>query len=112
VKNIETLLTELSPERRREVEELAEAMVAVMQLAELREARGMTQAELADALQISQPAVSKIENGADLHLSTLNRYVRALGGTLHLEAIFPDQTVDLSLPLASRTEPLRSRRRP
>jgi DNA-binding XRE family transcriptional regulator len=52
VKNIETLL--------------AEAMVAVMRLAELREARGVTQADLADALKISQPAVSKIENGADL----------------------------------------------
>jgi transcriptional regulator with XRE-family HTH domain len=84
VKNIETLL--------------AEAMVAVMRLAELREARGVTQADLADALKISQPAVSKIENGADLHLSTLHRYVRALGGTLRLEAIFPDQTADLSLP--------------
>jgi transcriptional regulator with XRE-family HTH domain len=98
VNNIDTLLAELPPKRRREVEELAEAMAVVMHLAQLREARCVTQADLAKALRVSQPAVSKIENNSDVLLSTLNRYVGALGGTLRLEAVFPDQTVDLSIP--------------
>jgi transcriptional regulator with XRE-family HTH domain len=96
MKNLDALLTELSPERRQTVDELADAMIAVMRLAELREARCVTQAGLAGALHISEPAVSKIENSTDLHLSTLTRYVSALGGTLRLEVIFPDQTIDLS----------------
>lgn len=78
------------PERRERVERIEEAYDALLNLADLREARGITQAQLAEMLDVSQPAVSKIERGENVGLSTLIRYVQALGGHLELKASFPD----------------------
>ena len=41
--------------------------------------------------------VSKIENRADMKIGTLHDYVKALGGTLEIRAVFPEKTVDLVL---------------
>lgn len=69
---------------------------AVLRLAELRERRGITQEQLAQAMAVKQPYISKIERHGDLYLSTLTNYVAALGGELHLRAVFPDEEeVDL-----------------
>lgn len=57
-------------------------------LAELRRNLGITQTELASRLRISQSDLSKLERRADWRLSTLRRYVTALGGDLRLTAIF------------------------
>lgn len=94
------------PERRERVEEFGRAYDAVLGLGSLREARGITQAQVAGSLGVSQPNVSKIENKEDVHLSTLHGYVEALGGHLEVNAIFPDQTVSLTLP----DEPKKGRR--
>jgi transcriptional regulator with XRE-family HTH domain len=59
-------------------------------LSQLRHARRLTQNQLAAALQVSQAQVSRIENQADLYLSTLRSYVAAMGGELQLRAVFPD----------------------
>jgi transcriptional regulator with XRE-family HTH domain len=59
-------------------------------LSQLRRARRLTQNQLAAALGVSQAQVSRIENQADLYLSTLRSYVEAMGGELHLRAVFPD----------------------
>jgi DNA-binding Xre family transcriptional regulator len=66
-------------------------------LAELRQARALTQADLAKMLSVSQAQVSRIENQADLYLSTLQNYVRALGGSLELVGVFGPSRVVLSL---------------
>jgi transcriptional regulator with XRE-family HTH domain len=58
------------------------------QLAEIRKAVGMTQAELAKQLKQGRGSVSNIENAADMYLTTLQKYVEALGGELHLTATF------------------------
>lgn len=78
------------PERRERVERIEEAYDALLNLADLREARGVTQVQLAGMLGVSQPAVSKIERGENVSFSTLIRYVQALGGHLELKASFPD----------------------
>jgi len=71
---------------------------AVLRLAELREQRGATQEQLARAMEVSQPFVSKIERNDDWYVSTLSNYVGALGGELRLCAVFPDQQqVDLDV---------------
>jgi len=64
-------------------------------VAQLRIARGVTQADLARALEVSQSTISQTEHRADAQLSTLARYVEALGGHLEIAAVFPDQTVTL-----------------
>lgn len=68
-------------------------MDAETMLHELRERRGVSQAQLAAALETSQPNVSRIEREDDVYLSTLSRYVVALGGRIEVNAVFPDETV-------------------
>ena len=63
-----------------------------MTLKDLRRARDMTQAHLARQLGRSQVTVAQIEKRTNLLLSTLRRYVEAMGGgRLDLVAQFPHQ---------------------
>jgi hypothetical protein len=50
----------------------------------------MTQDQLAATLEIAQGDVSKIEHRTDIYLSTLRRYIEAMGGELKIVASFPD----------------------
>lgn len=59
-------------------------------LAELRKARNLTQVTLAEALDTTQGEVSRVERQSDLYLSTLSRFVEAMGGELELSVRFPD----------------------
>lgn len=88
------------PARRARVDEHKQAILAAMCLSQLRKARGLTQLQLAEQLGVSQVDVSRIENADDTQLSTLRRYVDALGGHLELRAVFVDDTqpVRLTLP--------------
>ncbi len=70
--------------------------MASMPLEELRKARQMTQAKLADALGVNQGEVSKIEHRTDIYLSTLADYVEALGGKLEIRAVFPDREMRIT----------------
>ncbi len=90
------------PERRRRAEASrreAEGEQAVYEqsLAELRRARAFTQAQLADALDVPQSQISRIEHQAELYISTLARYLEAMGGHLELVGVFGDQRVPLAL---------------
>ena len=58
-------------------------------LRELRQLAGKGQADIASALNIKQPSVSKIEKQTDMHISTLRHYVEALGGELELMVKLP-----------------------
>jgi predicted transcriptional regulator len=74
--------TTVDEHKRRMLEE-----VRAYQLRELREARGLTQIELANALDVSQNRVSRLEHGdiERTQVDTLRRYVEGLGGRLHIE---------------------------
>lgn len=66
-----------------------------MTLTELRESRGVTQTQIAEHLTTSRPNVSRIEREDDLRVSTLSRYIDALGGQMEVRAVFPDKAVTL-----------------
>lgn len=66
-----------------------------MDLKAMRELLGKTQVELAAALKMSQGQVSETERREDLLLSTLRRYVEALGGELEVIANFGDKRIRL-----------------
>jgi transcriptional regulator with XRE-family HTH domain len=89
-KKWDDLKKKMAPAARARVNARVRATLASMPLAEIRKAVGMTQAELAEHLDAGQGSVSKIERAADMYLSTLRKYVEALGGELHLTAQFPD----------------------
>ncbi|TXD36525.1 helix-turn-helix transcriptional regulator [Lujinxingia vulgaris] len=75
-----------------------EALAAVMELnlKALRKEIGLTQQELADRLEMAQAQVSHIENRDDFLLSTLRRYVEALGGDIEMFATFGEKRIKLS----------------
>ena len=82
---LDEYLASKGPEFRKEVDKQYSEMAMEYSLSRLREELQMSQKELANNLNISQPAVCKIEkNAEDVKLSTLIKYVNALGGHLSL----------------------------
>lgn len=59
----------------------------------LRQSQKVTQAQLARLLRVKQASISKIENRADMHISTLRNIVSKLGADLEIRAVFPDGVV-------------------
>ena len=86
----------MTPEAIARAEARAAAMRAEMPLQEMRRARVMSQAQLASALEMTQPEVSKIEKRTDMYVSTLRSYVEAMGGELEIVAHFPDGDVRIT----------------
>jgi len=87
-----------NPVRRARVEHYRRAITDALALAELREAKHVTQQQVAEALGVSQANVSRIEHQDDVYLSTLSNYVAALSGRLEVSAVFPDDSVALLEP--------------
>ncbi len=79
----------LSAEQLSQAEMQAKDIMAEMLLAEVRKSVGLTQEELAVALGITQPSLSKLENQDDMQVSTLHRLIQALGGQLEIIAHLP-----------------------
>ena len=83
-----------------------------MTLRDLRKAHDLTQARMAQALNISQDGVSRLEKRSDFLLSTLRAYVEAMGGRLRLVAEFPDRKAVVVSGLDSLGErPLSARKK-
>src|SRR3712207_5594695 len=83
------------PERAARIAEETRPILDASALARLRESRSLTQAALAEAMQVSQARISHIERQDDFYLSTLIEYVRCMGGELRISVVFPDETVEL-----------------
>lgn len=95
-KNFKTLREKMSPDSRARSRALADKYRAEMPLDELREAREMTQMHLARILKVNQAAVSKLERRTDMYVSTLQDFVRAMGGELKITAHFQDGVVEIN----------------
>lgn len=94
-KNFSALKAALSPESQSKVTQKTEQMLQEMPLHELRQARGLSQKMMAEALHIQQPAVAKIEKRTDMYLSTLRSHIQAMGGELEIVARFPEGSVKI-----------------
>ncbi|MGH2862975.1 MAG: helix-turn-helix domain-containing protein [Solirubrobacteraceae bacterium] len=71
-----------------------------LRLALLREHAGINHTDLAERLGTSQPNASQPESSDDLYLSSIARYVHALGGHLEVTAVIGDTSVKLVDDLA------------
>ena len=81
----------LSPERRARIKSRAAELIAEeVALRDLRRAKHVTQEQVAERLGGRQVYVSRLEKRADMKLSTLRDYVRAIGGDLQLMVTFPE----------------------
>ena len=94
-RNFKELQEAMSPERRARVEVRVNEALRTMALDELREARKLTQTQLASLLHVDQGSVSKMERRTDMYISTLRSYIEAMGGALHIRAVFPDGEVQI-----------------
>ena len=70
-------------------------LLAEMVLGELRKASGLSQKALAGKLRMKQPSLSKLENAADMQVTTLQKIVAAMGGEVEIVAKFPKRNVRL-----------------
>ena len=86
---------ELSPEAEERIRKSVEEAAGVMALQQLREARGLTQVNLAKVLNVNQGAVSRLEKRTDMYVSTLRNFIQAMGGQLQVKAIFPEGEVQI-----------------
>jgi DNA-binding phage protein len=87
--------SKLSPERRARIQAEVEQELLEMNLQELRKAAGVTQADVAAKTGMAQADVSRTESREDHRLSTLRRYVEALGGELEVSAVVNGHRVRL-----------------
>lgn len=91
-RNLNQIIAELPPKRQQRIEgRYQELKQEVESLRELRQIAGKAQLDIATALKIKQPSVSKIEKQADMYLSTLRSYVKAIGGELELVVKLPER---------------------
>ena len=99
---------ELSPEEEAELVDLraeAASEAVAYSLGELRQARAMTQIELADRLKRAQPTISEMENTNDHLISTVRSVVESLGGRLEIAAVFDDERIPIVAPPRPQTAP-------
>jgi DNA-binding XRE family transcriptional regulator len=92
VKKLERILSELPARERKRVDRrFRELRDEVENLRRLRELADRSQVEIAGALGLKQPSISKIERQTDMFLSTLRGFVEAAGGELELVVRFPNR---------------------
>lgn len=94
-KKFDALRAELTPAQQAAVSARVIALREEMTLAELRQARQLTQATLSDTLQVGQAAVAKMEKRTDMYVGNLRRFVEAMGGQLDVVARFPEGSVKI-----------------
>jgi transcriptional regulator with XRE-family HTH domain len=87
----------MDPERQERIRKRTEEMLAELPLQELRQARALSQKELAEVLGLNQATISKLERRTDMYLSSLRRFVEAMGGELEISARFPEGKVLIQL---------------
>ena len=95
-KNFNALREKMPLEAQERARTKAREYAQSMALDELRQAREMTQEHLARILGVNQTAISKLEHRADMYVSTLRDFVKAMGGRLRIEAVFPEGKVEIS----------------
>ena len=95
-KKFRDLRQTMSPEAQARSHEKAEGMMAELPLAELRQAHQFSQEQLAAELNVKQPAVAKMEKKVDMYISTLRRFIEAMGGELEIRAKFPEGNVKIN----------------
>ncbi len=86
----------MTPEQRAESELRAQLALLYLILTERQKSLDYTEDDMGKDLGVIQSALSELENQDDIQVSTLSRYIKALGGSLKLVAQFPDKEIVLA----------------
>lgn len=95
-KPFSVLQEQMTPERRARNKIRAQLALLHLTLLEQRKSLGYTNEDLEKDLSTFESAFSELENPEDIQVSTLYRYIQALGGSLKLVANFPDKEIVLA----------------
>lgn len=91
-KSLNDKMKSLSVDRQKSIQKRANELIAEeMTLRDLRLALKKTQEDLGTVLHMKQDGISRLEKRSDMLISTLNKYINAMGGTLKLTAEFPNR---------------------
>lgn len=90
------LVKKMSPAAQARAKAKAAALRDEMPLHDLRVALELSQRHLAELLNADQPAISRLERQTDMMLSTLARFIEAMGGHLDIRAVFPQGEVSIT----------------
>lgn len=74
-----------------------------IKLKEVRELLGKTQEEISIISGQKQPSISKLESRTDLQLSTIEKFVSVLGGSLEIKAHFKEFDVPINISSSNKT---------
>jgi predicted transcriptional regulator len=85
----------MSPERLARVQAKVDEEISAINIRRLREALGETQVEAAAKADMTQPELSRLERASDVRLSTLRRYVKAMGGEIEVIAVVKGKRIAL-----------------
>lgn len=96
-KSFTSLKNKMSVTAQHAVEEKTNQLLKEVLLHEIREDLSITQEEMAVKLNTKQANVSRTERRRDMKLSTLRRYIEAMGGELDIVAKFPTNVVHLNM---------------
>lgn len=88
-------VADLPADRQQAINNKSKILSQSIELAKLRKTKQLKQTELAALMGVSQASISKVESGKDIQLSTLQNYVRALGGEVSIIAKMPNSDVIL-----------------
>lgn len=93
MRTLDEVMASLEPKRRADIEHRIQTTLAGFELAQARKDLGLSQQTVANRIGVSQSAVSQLENTPitdNIQISTLNNYIKALGGQLQISAILPN----------------------
>lgn len=91
MKTLRDKIAARTPESQARIKEMADEMILETGLQMMREELRLSQTALAHSMGVSQPAITQIEQrGNDVKLSTLKRYIEAMGGKLSLTVEMPE----------------------
>ncbi|MBO4576628.1 MAG: XRE family transcriptional regulator [Neisseriaceae bacterium] len=97
MKTFREVMAELPQEEQEKIRQIKDEMMIDLQLNNIREELEITQKELAETLGIAQPSVVALEKrGKDIKLSSLKRYIEAMGGKLSLSVELPNNSKTVS----------------
>ena len=91
-RTLKDVMDGLEPDRRARIEARAEEIhQEYLTLKKLRSHMELTQTALARNMGVAQATIAQLEQRNDIHVSTLRKYVEALGGTLSIIADMPGE---------------------
>ncbi len=93
--DLDDYMAVLPTDRQQAIHDKAKHLSQSIELGKLRQISNLKQIELASLMGVSQASISKVESGKDIQLSTLQNYVKALGGEVSIIAKMPDRMITL-----------------